>query len=422
LQQVVISYKREDRELAAALAEELRNRGHVVWWDFDLRGGDDYRKRIKRAIDDSDRVIVLWSQNSITSEFVIDEAAEAKQQGKLLPVSVDGSEPPLGFRGRHTVQVRDIRADIDRIVSSLSHVESAGGATAPRFQKLARPFTRRRIAVAGLVVALPMLVAAIGLWVYEPAQSYHRTAYIIGNENYLHLEPRKDAIADAEKVQKELQRNGFVTIIRQDADHEGMKKIIDDFGDDIKRSGGTSLLFFIGKHARSADNVVLLPIDAGPDGNGIDTSLLEKETSSERDHDFDYNAWYAIYATADTGVTAGRAGSSFVDEFIHALKEGDIQRVVRKVNAAMEANDAVAPTGAICPSKKTTNTLNDVAKPVALGNPVRCSESGGDFRPKAVRTRHGGDMPPFSFDNPAGDQRSNAVKILVVDGFARSNP
>ncbi len=43
-------------------------------------------------------VVVLWSKESHESQWVRDEAAYARDHKKLIPVRLDASEPPLGFR------------------------------------------------------------------------------------------------------------------------------------------------------------------------------------------------------------------------------------------------------------------------------------------------------------------------------------
>jgi hypothetical protein len=100
---VFISYSREDRDHSAELAAALGQHGHQVWWDWHLSGGADFRDAIKARLEAAEKVIVLWSVHSVGSDFVIDEAGLGKAGGKLVPVSLDGTAPPLGFRALHTI-------------------------------------------------------------------------------------------------------------------------------------------------------------------------------------------------------------------------------------------------------------------------------------------------------------------------------
>jgi len=121
---VFISYAREDRESAAALARQLEAEGHTAWWDWQLVGGANYRVAISEELKKADKAIVLWSRHSIRSDFVIDEASTAKTAGKLVPISIDGSSPPLGFGGLHTIAVTDLHEPSPEIAAAL-HGEAA---------------------------------------------------------------------------------------------------------------------------------------------------------------------------------------------------------------------------------------------------------------------------------------------------------
>lgn len=50
------------------------------------------------AIDDAKCVIVLWSQASVTSEWVKNEAAEGRDRHVLVPVLIDDVKIPFEFR------------------------------------------------------------------------------------------------------------------------------------------------------------------------------------------------------------------------------------------------------------------------------------------------------------------------------------
>ena len=52
---------------------------------------------IKEALDAAKCVVVLWSKQSIDSEWVLEEANFGKRRGILVPAKIDTVEPPLGF-------------------------------------------------------------------------------------------------------------------------------------------------------------------------------------------------------------------------------------------------------------------------------------------------------------------------------------
>jgi hypothetical protein len=101
-----ISYKREDRRVAERLSIALEQLGFDVWWDFELLSGDGFRKIIERVIDECSTTIVLWSELSRESTFVVDEATYSREQDKLCPARIDDCRLPLGFGGDHVVDLR----------------------------------------------------------------------------------------------------------------------------------------------------------------------------------------------------------------------------------------------------------------------------------------------------------------------------
>ena len=72
-------------------------------------------------------MIVVWSQHSITSEWVIAEANAAKERGILIPVLLDSVEPPLGFRRIHAADLtnwkpRSSSSSFDQLIQVIASV------------------------------------------------------------------------------------------------------------------------------------------------------------------------------------------------------------------------------------------------------------------------------------------------------------
>ncbi len=102
---VFISYKREERGKAKALAEAIVMRGYSVWWDVDLLPGDRFAKEIDAVIGKAKAAVVLWSKAAIESDWVVAEATEAKKRKILVPAMIEAVEPPLYFRADHAVDL-----------------------------------------------------------------------------------------------------------------------------------------------------------------------------------------------------------------------------------------------------------------------------------------------------------------------------
>ncbi len=56
-------------------------------------------------------MVVLWSEASVQSAWVQDEAAEGRDSGRLVPVALGSVKPPLGFRQFHTVSLGSWNGD-----------------------------------------------------------------------------------------------------------------------------------------------------------------------------------------------------------------------------------------------------------------------------------------------------------------------
>jgi len=107
---VFLSYARDDRARVSVLAEALERAGHEVWWDSRLKGGAEFEREIEAALAGAEVVVVAWSVTAVKSHWVRDEAAAGRNSGRLVPVTLDGTPPPLGFGQVHTI---DLSGDAD---------------------------------------------------------------------------------------------------------------------------------------------------------------------------------------------------------------------------------------------------------------------------------------------------------------------
>jgi adenylate cyclase len=151
--QLFLSYAREDAGDAQQLAEALGNAGHQVWWDRHLHGGSRFADEIDRELAEAEVIVVLWSQHSCGSAWVLDEATEARDSGRLVPASLDSTKPPLGFRQYQTVSLADaVAAGESRALDELLHaIASTASKRAPdggqKAEAAARPGRQYSICV-----------------------------------------------------------------------------------------------------------------------------------------------------------------------------------------------------------------------------------------------------------------------------------
>jgi hypothetical protein len=191
---IFLSYANEDRARAGHLAAALQARGWTVWWDRKIPAGLTFAKVIESEITAARCVVVLWSRESVKSEWVREEADEGKRGSKLVPALLDAVEPPLGFRSIHAADLNgwdgaDATPGLQQLLADLtSRLEPAGSpaaapvATAPaapapvgrasaRWLSAVRPRSRRRLLVlAGSLIAL----VGLGIWGFSVYRDMQR--------------------------------------------------------------------------------------------------------------------------------------------------------------------------------------------------------------------------------------------------------
>lgn len=108
---VFISYSRDDRDRAETFADAIRRRGFTVWWDRKIPPGKTFDEVIQEALTETHCVVVLWSESSVKSDFVKDEAQRAADKGNLIPIRLDEVPIPLGFGRIQTADLVGWRQD-----------------------------------------------------------------------------------------------------------------------------------------------------------------------------------------------------------------------------------------------------------------------------------------------------------------------
>jgi TIR domain len=92
---VFFSYSREDQARALPIIAQIEAAGFSTWWDGLLEGGERFSSTTAAALDRARAVVVLWSQRSVESHWVHDEATRGRDRRILVPLSLDGTPPPL---------------------------------------------------------------------------------------------------------------------------------------------------------------------------------------------------------------------------------------------------------------------------------------------------------------------------------------
>lgn len=166
---VFLSYARADKDRAVRLVQGLQAAGLEVWWDTLVEGGAEFARTIEAALHSCDAVVVVWSQASIGSDWVLDEAAKGRDLRKLVPVSLDGVEPPMGFRRYHSINLAGWDGgtqspEVQAIVRGVMALDGRGSsAPSPTLSASDAPpsASRRRLLLAAAGVALAGVAGAL---------------------------------------------------------------------------------------------------------------------------------------------------------------------------------------------------------------------------------------------------------------------
>ena len=76
--------------------------GFSVWFDRAIRAGTAWEHELRAVLANAKAVLVVWSQHSVASRWVRREATIARRTRRLVPVRIDTSELPEGFRSIET--------------------------------------------------------------------------------------------------------------------------------------------------------------------------------------------------------------------------------------------------------------------------------------------------------------------------------
>ena len=94
---VFISYARANKAEVAKIVDYLRAHNINIWWDDDIAPGDKWRGQIDDKLAECQAVLTLWTEQSVKSDSVIEEAEVGKGGGKLLHARLDSAPLPHGF-------------------------------------------------------------------------------------------------------------------------------------------------------------------------------------------------------------------------------------------------------------------------------------------------------------------------------------
>jgi hypothetical protein len=218
---VFISYAKDDRSYAQEFADWLLSFGFNVWWDRELLAGQDYPLELERIIQNSRCVVVLWSENSIKSRWVYEEAELATNARKLVPalVDIDAGKIPLGLRTTHATSFSD-RAGLLKAVQAIVHSPVVDQRAKSPFVQTLNYLFRRSARVITPFRVTALAAATITAWfAYTDLSDWHAIkqslnrrdfeVYLASGSLRFHRASAADHIEEIDAFNKAIQDNDF---------------------------------------------------------------------------------------------------------------------------------------------------------------------------------------------------------------------
>ena len=104
---VFVSYARSTERQAEQVADALKALGYTVWRDDELPAHRSYGDVIQERLSAAKAVVVLWSDEAATSQWVRAEADAARSAGTLVQAALDGTMPPIPFNQIQCADLKD---------------------------------------------------------------------------------------------------------------------------------------------------------------------------------------------------------------------------------------------------------------------------------------------------------------------------
>jgi len=215
---IFLSYAHADKARAQRIAIALEKSGYIVWWDQLIEGGSRFARSIDEALEKADAVVVLWSRNSIESDWVRDEASHARDRQRLVPVSLDGSHPPLGFRQYQMIDLSHWRGrpEAPQMEAVRRAITAAIGHEALAPRTTVDPMSRRRVMAAGGAAAVAAASGAVA-WkagLFGGSAAAARSIAVMPFKN-LSGDPSQAFLSDGltEEIRATLSRNAGLMVL-----------------------------------------------------------------------------------------------------------------------------------------------------------------------------------------------------------------
>jgi serine/threonine-protein kinase len=170
---IFLSYASSDRDRVTALVQVLEDAGWHVWWDRAIASGSRWDEVIQRELGAARAVVVVWTKQSVESNWVRTEAMEGLERGILFPVSLDDVVVPLAFKRTQAAALESWRPgqanpEIERLITALHELldgPTPGRSAAMQTSRVPKARRRwRQPPLLTIVVAMGVVSLALFVW------------------------------------------------------------------------------------------------------------------------------------------------------------------------------------------------------------------------------------------------------------------
>ena len=343
---VFLSYSRADQKRALPVIKALEAAGLQVWWDGLLEGGDTFLPTTEAALENADAVVVLWSSNSVESHWVRDEATRGRERGCLVPLTIDGTHPPLGFRQLQTINFskwhgKQSAPEFERAVRAIGSVAGQAAKAPPPL--LRQTALSRRAVIGGSTALLASGAAFAGWKLFGPSAAQAQTNSVAvlpfinlsGDESQTYF---SEGIS--EQIRSTLSRNSKLLVIAPTSITAVAKDGIADAKEVAKRLSVAYVLS--GKVRRSGDQLrisaTLTDGETGgsPWGNDFPRTMSDVFALQDEIADAVAAAMAAQTTTGGKNAPGGPGGTSNLEAY-DAYLRGNAFYALRSGEAAYRA-------------------------------------------------------------------------------------
>lgn len=260
---IFFSYSRVDQKRAMPIIAALEHAGFKVWWDGLLEGGDTFLPTTEAALENATAVVVLWSKTSVGSHWVRDEATSGRERGCLIPLSLDKTRAPLGFRQFQLIDMSRWhgKSDAPEFVRLMRAVDALHGSQVERLNPRPSSGLSRRGLIGGGIALGTVGVVGLAAWqagLIGGSGAAINSIAVLPFDN-LSRESEQAYFADGlvAELRAGLSRNAALRVVAQ-ASSDAFRDSRDDARTIAKRLG---VAFLLGGNVRIGDGKVRILAD-----------------------------------------------------------------------------------------------------------------------------------------------------------------